>query len=236
VKKSDLLNETSRRFRPGEMMILAGAAMGRKLSAATLVDQVREDLARNPFFKMTAQRYGINQLHFISKLESTRLELREVIVKRLGDWCCLKTGEMMAANGLPSIASLQRVGLVIPKIGGDPAWGFFCVRTMTQTSEFLLRDVVQAVAVEETDLGTLASNLVMLVDAPQSRSNTDLVFKAIYRIVACTGWRRCLVLADDGIAKVSEISVEAFLNDLYSDSLNGVLLAGVNAPDYEQVA
>jgi hypothetical protein len=77
----------------------------------------------------------------------------------------------------------------------------------------------------------LAAELVRLVEASLSPLDDETITDCVYRIVKVTGWRRCLVVADDRGVRVTEISVKALLRDRYEGTLKGVVLAGVNAPD-----
>ena len=55
------------------------------------------------------------------------------------------------------------------------------------------------------------------------------MFATIYRIAKSTGWRRCLIKAENGVTTVSEIAVDGLMSDLYDKSLDKLVLAGVNA-------
>jgi hypothetical protein len=78
------LAEVRRRFRPAEMMLLAGSAMGRKIDPIGFVEQVRRDVAASSgVFPMMIQKYRLNAGYLVSKVQSTRAELMEVLLARL---------------------------------------------------------------------------------------------------------------------------------------------------------
>ncbi|OYU87666.1 MAG: hypothetical protein CFE29_22795 [Bradyrhizobiaceae bacterium PARB1] len=212
------------------MMLLASSAMGRTLDPETLVSQVRDDMANLPVFKMILRRFGIGEDVLNSKLAATTFEMRSAIMDKLNEWSRLDTDESMGRNALPSIATLKRLGLISPD-DENAAWGYLCLRTDMNVTEFVLREPERAASAAEGDVQTLASNLVTASESSAQPVADDALYEIIYRIVKSTGWRRCLVVADGGGVKVSEIPVATLLSDIYGGSLEGLVLAGVNAPD-----
>lgn len=226
---NDPLSKLSRRFRPAEMMLLAGSAMGRELDPAGFADQVREDIASGNVFAMMIRDYSINPASVLSKLKQTSDDnLMDVLLARLDDWQRLPYDESMARNGLPSISTLQRLGL-IPV--GAAAWGWFCFRDPLATYEYALDYPQRLPAAESRTVDELAAELVRRVEASRSPLDDDKVLDCIYRILHITGWRRGLLVADDSGVRVREITVKELLLGCYEGELKGVALAGVNAPD-----
>jgi hypothetical protein len=104
--------------------------------AAGFADQPRGGLAMGSVLAMIAKKYKVLK-HLVPKLRSTPKELMDVLVARLGEWHELDIDEMMASNGLPSVCTLQSLGLIEPT-AGVAAWGYFCFRKRLKTREFLL--------------------------------------------------------------------------------------------------
>jgi hypothetical protein len=225
----ELLARASRRFRAAEMMVLAGSVFGRKLDQNSLVAQVRHDMASRSVFKMMIARYNVSEERLNSKLASTPSDLREAILERLNEWQGLDPEEAMASNGLPSIATLQRMALIEPN--GPAAWGYFSLRVGMTNYEFVLREPELAASAEAGRPDELAAELVRLAETSEDPATDDMVMSSIYRIVKSTGYRRCMVVSDGFGTKLSEIPVPAFLSDLYDKTLKNLVLAGVNAPD-----
>jgi hypothetical protein len=220
-----------RRFRPAEMMLLASSAMGRKIDPVGFAEQVRRDFASGGIFAMIVKKYDIKAEYLVSKLASTPAEMMEVLATQLDEWQRLDIGEMMASNHLPSISTLQRLGLIEPD-KGDVAWGWFCFRNRCLAIyEYALHHPERMPPTESRTTDDLAAELVRLVEASLSPLDDETITDCVYRIVKVTGWRRCLVVADDRGVRVTEISVKALLRDRYEGTLKGVVLAGVNAPD-----
>lgn len=226
----ELLAAARRRFRAPEMMLLASTVMGRTLDPDSLVKQVRDDMATSAVFKMMLQRYDIHQERLNSKLAGTPYDLREAILIRLNAFHRLDTDEAMGANALPSVATLQRMGLVLPN-AGDPAWGFFCVRVGLRFNEFVLRHPERLASVSDGDVQTLAEELVDRFETASSAADKDAMWEIMYRIAKSTGWRHGLVVSDGHGVQASEIAIAELLSDVYDSSLQGLVLAGVNAPD-----
>ncbi len=228
MSDSENLAAVSRRFRPAEMQLLAASAMGRKVDAAGFADQVRKDVAAGGVFaKIVQDRF--NPEYLVSKLQSTPDEMMQVLLARLGDWQRLPIDEAMAINGLPSISTLQRLGLIEPD--GAAAWGRFCFRNQSKCYEFDLHHPERMPLSESRTTDELAAELVRRVEASPSPLDDETVWDYVYRIVKITGWRRCLAVAGDRGVRVAEIPVSHFLRDRYDGTLNDVVLAGVNAPD-----
>ena len=219
-----------RRFKPAEMMLLAGSAMGRKVDPVGFAEQVRRDVAASSgVFPMIIKKYRINAEYLVTKLQATSPELMEVLLARLGDWQQLDVDEMMAENGLPSVSTLSRLGLVEP--AGVAAWGLVCLRHASAIYEFVLNRPERMRLAESRTADAVAADLIQLVEAAPSPLDDETVLDCVYRLVKVTGLRRCLVVADDRSVRVTEIPVKDLLQDLYQGSLKGVVLAGVNAPD-----
>jgi hypothetical protein len=218
-----------RRFRPSEMQVLAASAMDHEIDAASFADHVRDDLASGGVYAMMAQRYDVNAVRLVSKVRSTSAELTAVLLARLGDWKRLPYDESMGGNALPSICSLQRLGLA--ETEGPPAWGWFCLRNGLKVFEFVLRHPARMPLAESRTMDDVAAELVRLAEASPSPLADKSVWDCVYRLVKVTGWRRCRLTVDECGVQVSEIPIADFLSDLYDGTLQGVALAGVNAPD-----
>jgi hypothetical protein len=220
-----------RRFCSGEMILLAGSAMGRAIDPSSFALQVRKDVAApTGVFPMMIKRFGINADNLLKKLQATPPELMEVLLAQLGKWLRLDIDEMMASNGLPSISTLQRLGLIEPD-KGEVAWGWFCFRNGLSVYEFVLHHPERMPDTETRTTYELAAELVWLIDASPSPADDTMVWDCVYRIVKASGWRRCLVAVDDHSVKVAEIPIADLLQGRYEGTLKGVVLAGVNAPD-----
>ncbi|OYU88245.1 MAG: hypothetical protein CFE29_18090 [Bradyrhizobiaceae bacterium PARB1] len=226
----ELLAVARRRFSASEMMLLASSAMGRTLDPDSLVEQVGHDMATMPVFQMMLERYNIRKDRLNSKLAGTPHELRVAILIQLNAFHRLGTDEAMGANALPSIATLRRMGLVLPE-DGDPAWGFFCVRVGMRFTEFVLRHPERLASVSEGKVQTLAEELVDRFETASSAADKDEMVEIVYRIAKSTGWRHGLVVSDGDCVKATKIAISELLSDVYDSSLQGVVLAGVNAPD-----
>jgi hypothetical protein len=219
-----------RRFMPKEMMLLAGLSMGHEIDPMTFTDLIRKGVAATSgIVPVIIKKHDINKDYLVTKLQGMAPDLMQVLVKRLGEWQRLDIDEMMASNGLPSISTLARLGLVEPA-KGEIAWGLFCFRNGLSVYEFVLRHPERMPETESRTTYELAAELVSLVDASPSPENDAMVWDCIYRIVRVTGWRRCLVEADDRGVRVTEVPVRDLLEGRYQHTLD-VVLAGVNAPD-----
>jgi hypothetical protein len=223
-----------RLFRAREMQLIAGSAMGRVIDPATFAQQVREDVSASAgvFLMMVEEmtKEGINANYVPTKLKKMSDELVGVMLIQLQKWARLDRREMMGSNGLPSICSLQRLRLIEPD-SGEIAWGWFCYRNHFSVYEFALRHPERMPETETRDTYQLAGELVWLIDASPSPENDPMVLDCAYRIVKRTGWRRCLVTVDDHRVKVAEIPIADLLQGRYEHTMDGVVLAGVNAPD-----
>lgn len=226
----ELLAAARRRFRAPEMMLLASTVMGRTLDPDSLVEQVRHDMSTSAVFKQMLHRYDIHEDRLNSKLAGTPYDLREAILLRLIEFHRLDTDEAMGTNALPSVATLQRMGLVLPN-AGDPAWGFFCVRVGMRFTEFVLRHPERLALVSDGNVQTLAEELVDRFETASSAAENDEMMEIVYRIAKSTGWRHGLVVSDGDGVKATKIAISELLSDVYDSSLQGLVLAGVNAPD-----
>jgi hypothetical protein len=220
-----------RRFMPNEMMLLAGLSMGHAIDRVSFTDLIRKGVAATSgIVPVIIKKYDIKENYLVTKLQGMAPDLMQVLVKRLGEWQGLDIDEMMASNGLPSIDSLARLGLVEPA-KGKIAWGWFCYRNLSAIYEYALYNPERMPPTESRTTDELAAELVRLVEASPSPMDDETITDCVYRIMKVTGWRRCLLVADNRGVKVTDIPVKDFLRDRYEGSLKGLVLAGVNAPD-----
>jgi hypothetical protein len=220
-----------RRYIPSEMMLLAGLSMGDEIDPMSFIDRIRKGAAATSgIVPVIIKIYHINVDYLVTKLQGMAPDLMPVLAKRLNEWQRLDVHEMMASNGLPSISTLARLGLVEPA-RGKIAWGWVCYRTMSAIHEYTLYNQERMPLIESRTKDELTAELVRLVKASPSPVDDETITDCLYRIVKVTGWRRCLLVADDCGVKVTEIPVKDLLSDIYDGSLKGLVLAGVNAPD-----
>jgi hypothetical protein len=131
---NDDLAPVRRRFRACEMMLLAGSFIGRTNAPISFAKQVRKDVAApSGVFPMMIKKFDINADYLVTKLQAMPPELMEVLLAQLGEWHRLDIDEMIANNGLPSISTLQRLGLIEPD-KGEVAWGLLCFRNGSSSS------------------------------------------------------------------------------------------------------
>ena len=230
------------------MQLLAAALMGSNIDAAGFADQVGKrlapggDLARllaklnadarreaKENRKSENEAEQIKPRYLLSKLEHMSSETMVVLLVQLHRWWQLPGNEMTAHNGLPSICTLQRLGLVEPD--DDIAWGWFCFRDQSAWYEFVLHNPQRMPLSESRTTDELTAELVRSVETSPSPLHDETIWDLVYRIVKVTGWRRCLVVSDGGKVRVTEVPIHLILNDFYTRTLRKVTLAGVNAPD-----
>jgi hypothetical protein len=213
------------------MMLLAVLSMGYEIDPMSFTDLIRKGVAATSgIVPVIIKKYHIKVDYLVTKLQGLAPDLKQVLVKGLGEWQNLDVTEMMASNGLPSISTLARLGLVEPA-KGEVAWGWFCYRNLSAIYEYALYNPERMPTTESRTTDELAAELVRLVEASPSPMDDETITDCVYRIMKVTGWRRCLLVADDRGVKVTDIPVKDLLHDHYDGSLKGLVLAGVNAPD-----
>jgi len=225
---SEHLSTLRRRFRPSEISILAGSAMGRTLRASNFADRVRNDLVSGGIFGAMVQRTNVHPDLLLHKLERLSEEQLETLTEALLDWSHLPNHEAMGPNGLPSISTLQRLGLVEPP-KGRVCWGLLICRREIQYDEFLIYRPELIPEVENEPVEDLALELVEKLRAGEPL-NDQAIWDCVYRIHRATGWRRILVEVAEDPLRISEISIGGLLEAIYEGNLSGVGIEGVNAP------
>lgn len=220
-------------FTRNEMMLVAGLSMGiATTDPMSFADQINARVATSSgIVRKTIKRHKIDAGWVVTRLQRLTPAEMEVLLVQLFRWQCLDVREMMASNGLPSVCTLARMGLVEPA-EGDIAWGWCCFRNGSTVYEFILHHPERMPQHENRTTYELAAELAWLIDASPSPLDDAMVLDCVYRTMKASGWRRCLVTIDDHGIKVAEVSIADLLHDRYEGTLeDGVVMAGVDAPD-----
>jgi hypothetical protein len=224
----DDLAAVRRIFRSGEMGLLAGSAMGRELAPETFAKRVRADMNSGEPFDLMITKFDINPDALLRKLDRLTPDQMEALLTTLRRWQALPLEESMGANSLPSICTLQRLGLV-ETLKGPVCWGVLYCRDGERVHENLVYHPEKIPATETEPVEDIAFDLVDEYRHGEP-GNAHALSTYAYRIHRATGWRRVLVVVDRGKVRVKEIPVAHLLESIYEGDLKDVVIEGVNAP------